>query len=707
MGHLLLVGDSGAGKTVLSKFVSWMNGLSIFQIKAHSKYSLENFNDDLRTVSVLLETEQSVSRTSPSKTFIKFLLPIFQVMRRVSVDDEKICFIFDESNSLGSGFLEAMNALLASGEVPGLFEGDDHTSLMSAMRDSSSRNGVIADSEEELWRRFTSMVQKNLHIIFTMNPCGGDWKTRSTTSPALFNRCITDWFGSWSPKAMGEVGKEFTMKLDMGDAEGAGGSWGIGDGEHLMEQVSAAFDGVNTGGFRQAVVASLVSIHDIATVMADECAQSSSGGCRTFTSPRDYISLIHNFVSNLNKLREKVEDDQLHINAGLSKLNQTQENVAELKTALGFKKSELREKEDLANQKLQQMVGDQNIAEKRKEEAEKMRIAVDEQSVVINVRKDQVQRDLDGAEPALISAQAAVKGIRKRELDEVRNLLRPPKNVQLTLECVSVMLGEKNVDWKNVRKLISKPSFIPSILGFDVKKLTNRKIKVINNKYLDGNEELSFESVSKSSKACGPLYKWAESTIKYSTIFNNVQPLRDEVEKLENDAEVATNQKNQLEKEVGELETSIDQYKTDYALLIRDVEALKVEMETVTIKVDRAESLIKSLHQESGRWSKSSEGFQVILTSLVGDALLMASFLTYSGFFAFKERTTLMKNWQNSLDMLGIEYREDLSMVEVDLVLRLLISIQRANISFPWASGASHSPLSSSVLYLNLAQRIK
>jgi dynein heavy chain 1 len=37
VGHLLLVGDAGAGKTVLSKFVSWMNGLSIFQIKAHSR----------------------------------------------------------------------------------------------------------------------------------------------------------------------------------------------------------------------------------------------------------------------------------------------------------------------------------------------------------------------------------------------------------------------------------------------------------------------------------------------------------------------------------------------------------------------------------------------------------------------------------------------------------------------------------------------
>ena len=32
-GHLLLIGASGAGKTTLSRFVAWMNGLSIFQIK--------------------------------------------------------------------------------------------------------------------------------------------------------------------------------------------------------------------------------------------------------------------------------------------------------------------------------------------------------------------------------------------------------------------------------------------------------------------------------------------------------------------------------------------------------------------------------------------------------------------------------------------------------------------------------------------------
>ena len=30
IGHMLLVGSSGVGKTTLSRFVSWMNNLSVF-----------------------------------------------------------------------------------------------------------------------------------------------------------------------------------------------------------------------------------------------------------------------------------------------------------------------------------------------------------------------------------------------------------------------------------------------------------------------------------------------------------------------------------------------------------------------------------------------------------------------------------------------------------------------------------------------------
>lgn len=51
-----------------------------------------------------------------------------------------------------------MNALLASGEVPGLYEGKELTTLMAGCREAAQRDGVLVDSEEELFRRFTTKV---------------------------------------------------------------------------------------------------------------------------------------------------------------------------------------------------------------------------------------------------------------------------------------------------------------------------------------------------------------------------------------------------------------------------------------------------------------------------------------------------------------------------------------------------------------------
>jgi dynein heavy chain 1 len=204
------------------------------------------------------------------------------------------------------------------------------------------------------------------------------------------------------------------------------------------------------------------------------------------------------------------------------------------------------------------------------------------------------------------------------------------------------MLGETQVSWADVRKLLAKSDFIPNILNFDADKLSAKQIKLVKEKYLDGNADLTTETVMRSSKACGPLYQWAESQIRYSTVYNRIQPLRDEVEQLEKESSVVKEKLEAVQSEVASLEESIAQYKADYATLIRDVEGLKTEMETVTSKVDRAEKLLKSLGHESQRWEKSSESFQTILQSLVGDSLLLASFLTYSGFFDFKNRVSIL-----------------------------------------------------------------
>ena len=62
---------------------------------------------------------------------------------------------------------------------------------------------------------FAFQVMRNLHVVFTMNPSSEGLKDRAATSPALFNRCVLNWFGDWSTGALYQVGLEFTNKVDL------------------------------------------------------------------------------------------------------------------------------------------------------------------------------------------------------------------------------------------------------------------------------------------------------------------------------------------------------------------------------------------------------------------------------------------------------------------------------------------------------------
>jgi dynein heavy chain 1 len=373
-------------------------------------------------------------------------------------------------------------------------------------------------------------------------------------------------------------------------------------------------------------------------------------------SPRDFLDLIHNFVKVVKEKRSGLEEQQLHIGAGLEKLRLTQEQVRVLEEGLGLKEKELKEKEEQANAKLQQMIADQNVAETQKKEALVLAEEVARQQEEIASRQGEAEAELGEAEPALIAAQQSVRSIQKRNLDEMRALARPPDNVRMTLEAVAIMLGETKLDWADIRKMLQNREFIPSILDFDVDNLTERQISVVKENYIDG-DILSYESVMKSSKACGPLFKWVSSQVNYSLIFNRVEPLREEVEKLQVAAGEMVEKKDAAEKQVAELEASIVTLKSDYAELIRAVESIKTEMEGVKTKVTRAESLLKSLMSESERWEESSGSFEVGLGSVVGDGLMSAGFLTYSGFFDYRVRVELLDGWKGTLDACGLECR--------------------------------------------------
>lgn len=228
--------------------------------------------------------------------------------------------------------------------------------------------------------------------------------------------------------------------------------------------------------------------------------------------------------------RSDLEEQQLHLNVGLNKIAETVEQVEEMQKSLAVKSQELQAKNEAANAKLKQMFKDQQEAEKKKIQSQEIQVKLADQTVKIDEKRKFVMADLALVEPAVLDAQqgiliipifgcfsfsdfwaapkmiqifnddnnfelffpilcviiifphtlwpcVAVSGIKKKQLSEIRSMANPPAIVKLALESICLLLDvtdDNDVipDWKTIRSILNKDSFIPSILNFDTASLT-------------------------------------------------------------------------------------------------------------------------------------------------------------------------------------------------------------------------------------------
>ena len=373
---------------------------------------------------------------------------------------------------------------------------------------------------------------------------------------------------------------------------------------------------------------------------------------------------IHHYVRLFNEKRDELEEQQRHLHVGLDKLRDTVTQVEQLRQSLALKRAQLEAKNAEANEKLKRMVAEQQEAERRKAASIEIQEALREQDKHIAIRRKTVMAELAEAEPAVIDAQAAVKGIKKTQLSEVRTMANPPEAVKLAMESVCTVLGFRIDSWKTVQQILRREDFIQSIVNFDTTRQMTKGIRDLLLREYVNKPTYNFETVDRASKACGPLVKWVIAQTRFSEILDKVEPLRNEVKSLEDQAEDTKKQAATMLGIVRDLEASIAKYKEEYALLIRETEAIKIEMERVESKVERSMTLLDSLSSERTRWEASSRTFETEMSTIVGDVLLSAAFIAYAGFFDQHYREVMTRDWSDHLSAAGIKFKAELSLPE-------------------------------------------
>jgi dynein heavy chain 1, cytosolic len=147
-------------------------------------------------------------------------------------------------------------------------------------------------------------------------------------------------------------------------------------------------------------------------------------------------------------------------------------------------------------------------------------------------------------------------------------------------------------------------------------------------------------------------------------MLHKVEPLREELNSLEEKAKVNELKAQDLDKVINQLEKSIAQYKLEYAELISQAQIIKSDLNSVESKVERSVALLKSLSNEQTRWESSSESFKTQMSTIVGDVILSSAFMAYAGYYDQAMRNTLFNAWLSHLQVANIKYKDDLARIE-------------------------------------------
>jgi dynein heavy chain len=117
-------------------------------------------------------------------------------------------------------FLEAINSMLATGEIPGLIPKDEKDVISLECKTVFAREVGLTKGVDptnlELWNFFISRVKDQLHMVLAFSPVGNKFRERAQKFPSVFSSCSIDWFLPWPEEALVSVSHKFlaTFKMD-------------------------------------------------------------------------------------------------------------------------------------------------------------------------------------------------------------------------------------------------------------------------------------------------------------------------------------------------------------------------------------------------------------------------------------------------------------------------------------------------------------
>ena len=218
------------------------------------------------------------------------------------VKGNPVSWVFPDSQIVEESFVEDINNILNSGDIPNLWESEELDKVVEDMRPVMKREGKIGTRAVCL-REFNNRIRDNFHIVLSFSPVGDAFRNRLRNFPSLINCTTIDWFNSWPESALTDVASHFLKDVELDDE-----------------------------AIRHDLVKMCVFVHT--TIVATSENFFNLFRRKVYTTPKSYLDCIDLYKDLLEEKREEVSADRKRLQQGVKKLEETNVMVEEMQVTL-------------------------------------------------------------------------------------------------------------------------------------------------------------------------------------------------------------------------------------------------------------------------------------------------------------------------------------------------------------------------------------
>ncbi|XP_030371764.1 dynein heavy chain 10, axonemal [Scaptodrosophila lebanonensis] len=589
-GHVLLIGVGGSGKKCITRLSAFAAECEVFEITISRGYNEAAFREDLK----ILYTLAGVKR-------------------------KKVVFLFTAAQIAEEGFLELINNILTVGQVPALFADEDKDGIVNQVRKFAEEEGLSA-SKDSVWAYFLRTCAENLHVVLCMSPAGDALRNRCRNFPGLIGSTYIDWVFPWPKQALYAVARLFLT-------------------EHKMIPKD----------HRDAIIEHVVHVHTTIQVYSKDYQTKLRRN--NFVTPKHYLDYINSYIALLEEKHAFILQQRARLGEGIKKIEEASVQIDELRLIVTEQKKNVAIAAEECETMLVNIEASTQKANTKKAEASEKSVEVEIKGKQIAIEKEEAEEILAEAMPALEEARRALSELDKAQITEIRSFATPPAQVQVVCECVAILKGIKEINWKSAKGMMSDVSFLKSLMEMDCEALTQKQISACRAHMKTAN----LDDMAKISIAGAGLLKFVRAVLGFFEVYREVKPKKERVDFLVEEQEVQIKLLNHLNAEIQKLEEKLDKLNENYAISMKQMKALTEMMQQAERRLIASDKLISGLTSELIRWSKEMENLGQQLIDSVGVCLICASFLAYTGAFTWEFRKAMVfDDWLEDICSLGI-----------------------------------------------------